>query len=77
MCVGGQPRAKSYCAIAVAVAWDVSDPRRDDRLLGLEFLCPGGSALTFQSQRFSMGGVEMGLRRGEMRTLSDLSIGRA
>lgn len=55
MSVGGEPWAESYCAIAVAVARDVSDTRWDDRLVGLEFLHAGGSALAFQSQRFTGG----------------------
>ena len=70
MRVGGQPRAEGYCAIAVAVARVVSDTCWDDGLVALEFLHTRGSALAFQSQRFTGGGIEMGLRRMEMRRVS-------
>lgn len=73
MRVGRQPWAQCYCAIAVAVARDVSDRRWDDGLVGLELLNTGRSALAFQSQGFTGRRIEVGLRRVEM-WVGDLSI---
>lgn len=73
MCVGGQPWGESDCAVAMAVAGDVSGTCWDDRLIALESLRARGSTLAFESQRITRRCIEVGLRGLEM---GRVSIGR-